>query len=74
MTSTTDYAPLPHFPLDEPEENPIKQRLRGRATWLIERGRIKDAELMRDAAAALDMRDAALSVSPSQESPTKGVA
>jgi hypothetical protein len=36
------------------EENPITDRLRGRAQWLRERGRIKDAELMESALAEIE--------------------
>ena len=41
------------------QDAPLQQRLRGRAQWLRERGRIKDAELMEDAAAALDREELA---------------
>ena len=42
------------------EENwdALPQRLRGRGQFLLERGRIKDAELMFDAATEIDMRRA----------------
>lgn len=36
------------------EPNPLQDRLRGRADFLRDIGRIKDAELMEEAAALLD--------------------
>lgn len=49
---STDMAPINERPLSPADENwiALPQRLRGRGDFLLKRGRIKDAELMFDAA------------------------
>ncbi len=48
----TSAVPTNEKPLSRSDENweALPQRLRGRGDWLLERGRIKEAELMFDAA------------------------
>ena len=50
-------APINEVPISHADENwdALPRRLRGRGDWLIERGRVKDAELMFDAATEIEM-------------------
>lgn len=54
--NTTGTAPTNEKPISQSDENweAMPQRLRGRGDWLLQRGRIKDAELMFDAATEIE--------------------
>lgn len=52
-----ERKPAKETPISHTDENwkALPQRLRGRGDWLLERGRIKDAELMFDAATEIEV-------------------
>jgi len=66
MDTNTSFGNTPKHqrPISHADENweVLPQRLRGRGDWLLERGRIKDAELMFDAATEIESLRARLDV------------
>ena len=58
MDTNTSFGNTPEYqqPISHTDENweALPQRLRGRGDWLLKRSRIKDAELMFDAATEID--------------------
>lgn len=56
MNTTYGNTPAHERPISQADESweALPQRLRGRGDWLLKRGRIKDAELMFDAATEIE--------------------
>ena len=56
IEAAASMAPIQELPMSHTDENwqALPQRLRGRGDFLRERGRIKDAELMYDAALEIE--------------------
>lgn len=56
IEASASMSPIHEAPISRTDENwqALPQRLRGRGDFLLGRGRIKDAELMFDAATEID--------------------